>query len=387
MPEEVEIKINDIDNFGNGVSKIDNFVVFIKGVNKDDIVKAKLQKLDKHFAIYEAQDIVNKMCPYYYKCGGCNYLHVSSFEELEMKNNYLHELFKGIKVNDIVSDNDFNYRNKVSLHVVNGKVGYFKDCTNDLVEIDKCVLLSENINKLIGDIKKLNLKNVTKILIREALYTKQLMVVFYGDIKTLEIDSLDCDSVYLNDKLVKGNPYLVEEINGLKYTIFPNSFFQVNTTMMIKLYDKIKEYAGSGEKLLDLYCGTGTIGMYLKDNFTDILGIEIVKDAIKNANINKKLNNISNINFKCGDASIVKNKSFSCVIVDPPRSGLSKIVLNNLISMDTKKIVYVSCNPKTLKRDLEVLSSNYKVVEITPFNMFYKTKEVECCCLLERIDE
>ena len=152
---------------------------------------------------------------------------------------------------------------------------------------------------------------------------------------------------------------------------------------MILLYNKVKEYAGTGNKLLDLYCGTGTIGIYLKDNFKEITGIEINKESILNANINKSLNHINNIHFICGDASILKNDCYDVVIVDPPRSGLSSKVINLLNNLDTKKIVYVSCNPKTLKRDIELLN-NYMLKSIECVNMFNKTKHVECVCLLER---
>ena len=136
--------------------------------------------------------------------------------------------------------------------------------------------------------------------------------------------------------------------------------------------------------MLDLYCGTGTIGIYLKDNFKHIDGIEINKDSIKNANINKKINNIDNISFVCGDASIAKNNNYDVIIVDPPRSGLSKKVINFLNKSNAKKIVYISCNPKTLRRDIDLLN-NYKMVKLEIINMFNKTKHIECITLLENI--
>ena len=151
---------------------------------------------------------------------------------------------------------------------------------------------------------------------------------------------------------------------------------------MIRLYDIIKENS-FGDKLLDLYCGTGTIGIYLKDNFKYILGVEKVKSSIKNAKLNKKLNNIDNIEFLLSDSDKIKD-SFDFVIVDPPRNGLSKTVINNLIEINSKKIIYVSCNPNTLKRDIEMLKEKYDVVEITPVNMFPKTIHIESLMVLER---
>lgn len=149
------------------------------------------------------------------------------------------------------------------------------------------------------------------------------------------------------------------------------------------MYDKAKEYALCGNNLLDLYCGTGTIGIYLKDNFKHIDGIEINKDSIRNANINKKLNNIKNIDFVCGDASIAKNNNYDVIVVDPPRSGLSMKVIDFLNNSSASKIVYISCNPKTLKRDLELLN-RYNMKKIEMINMFNKTKHIECITLFER---
>ena len=211
------------------------------------------------------------------------------------------------------------------------------------------------------------------------------MIVFKGekyDINDI-INHFNITSIYLNDKLIYGESYIIEKIDNIKYSIYPDSFFQVNKDNMKIMYDKAREYAGYGNNLLDLYCGTGTIGIYLKDNFKHIDGIEINKDSIKNANINKKLNNINNINFVCGDASIAKNNNYDVIIVDPPRSGLSKKVIDFLNKSNAKRIVYISCNPKTLKRDIDLLN-NYKMIKLEIINMFNKTKHIECITLLEK---
>ena len=140
---------------------------------------------------------------------------------------------------------------------------------------------------------------------------------------------------------------------------------------MTNIYNKAKEYAGLGNNLIDLYCGTGTIGLWLKDNFKNITGIEINNSSIKNANINKELNNAKNINFKLGDASIINKyiNNIDTILVDPPRAGLSKSVINTLNNSKSNKIVYISCNPKTLKRDIDKLD-NYNIIEISACNMF-----------------
>ena len=149
------------------------------------------------------------------------------------------------------------------------------------------------------------------------------------------------------------------------------------------LYDIVKKYASTGNNLLDLYCGTGTIGIYLSDNFNKVTGIEIVEDAIKNALINKELNNIDNINFICQDAKDLNKGLFDVIVVDPPRKGLTSSLIEKLQEINPQKIVYVSCNPNTLKRDISLLN-NYEVIEITPVNMFPKTQHCEAVCLLTR---
>ena len=173
----------------------------------------------------------------------------------------------------------------------------------------------------------------------------------------------------------------------MKFIISYNSFFQVNTSVMKKLYDKVLEYAAltGSESVLDLYCGTGTIGLYLSKNARDVKGIEVVEDAIKDANINKELNGSSNIEFICGDVSKLVNNNYvaDVVVVDPPRSGLSentrKVILDNMY----ERIVYVSCDPMTLARDLKELSSKYEIKDVCLFDMFANTYHVESVVKLE----
>lgn len=388
----LECLIIDEDNMGNGISKVNNFVIFIKGALKDEKVKIKIITKQKHFGIGELIEVIipspkryEIKCPYYYRCGGCNFLHIKENEELTKKQLFITNLFKEYKVCNIVYDDFYNYRNKVSLHVQDGKIGFFKTNTNSLVEINKCLLISDVMNNLIKKLKDFDLKNITKIVIKEAFYTKEILISFYGSINISDLEKLNkfnIKAVYLNGKLIKYNNNIIEKIGNYKFSINEKSFFQVNTRLMEQLYQKIKEYAGKGNSLLDLYCGTGTIGIFLSDNFKDIVGVEIVKEAIENALYNKNINNINNIKFICGDSKVLKEGSFSCVVVDPPRSGLSKKVIDNIKNINPEKLVYVSCNPLTLKRDLKLLESNFKVLEITPFNMFPRTNNVECCSLL-----
>lgn len=393
LDKEFNVEIIDVDNKGNGVAKIDNIVVFIKGALKNEIVKIKINDVKKRYMIASIIEIIkpsnlrtNVLCPYYNKCGGCKFMHTSLDNEINIKKEFINNLFKEYKINYIDFNYEYNYRNKVTLHIKNGKLGLYKDKTNDLVEIDYCYLLDNRINDVIKELNKYDLSNICEIVIKSTYFTKEIMISIKGKLNDNDFNNIknikNLKSLYINNKLEYGNSYIIEIINNIKYSIYPDAFFQVNTRGMILLYDKIKDYAGSGNSLLDLYCGTGTIGIYLKDNFSKITGIEINNDSIENANINKKLNNINNIEFICNDSSY-NARGYDVLVVDPPRNGLSKKVISNINNNKYSKVIYVSCNPLTLKRDLKFLEDKYVVKEISVLNMFVKTEHVESICMLE----
>jgi 23S rRNA (uracil1939-C5)-methyltransferase len=205
------------------------------------------------------------------------------------------------------------------------------------------------------------------------------MINITGNIKDFDID---CDSLYINNKYIKGEHYLIDEINNYKFTIYPDSFYQVNKEGMINIYNKGLEYLENNNSLLDLYCGTGTIGIWMHNKFNKITGVEINKNSIKNAIINKKINKINNITFICDDAKNIK-ESFDTIIVDPPRSGLNKKVIDYLNNSNCKNVLYISCNPNTLKRDLDLLD-NYEIKNMLCCDMFPRTKHCESIAVLER---
>lgn len=384
-----EVIIESVDDIGNGVTRINNIVVFIPYTLSNEKVKIKIVSISKRFAVGKVIEFITKSdkrcevkCNCYNECGGCNFLHINFNDEISIKINYINKLFN-TNINTVLTNNEYNYRNKATFHIKDGKIGYYSEKTNNIIEINNCLLLDNRINDIYNYLKEHELSTISEVIIR--VTTKDIMIVFKGekyDINDI-INHFNITSIYLNDKLIYGESYIIEEIDNIKYSIYPDSFFQVNKDNMKIMYDKAREYAGYGNNLLDLYCGTGTIGIYLKDNFKHIDGIEINKDSIKNANINKKLNNINNIKFVCGDASIAKNNNYDVIIVDPPRSGLSKKVINFLNKSNAKRIVYISCNPKTLKRDIDLLN-NYKMIKLEIINMFNKTKHIECITLLEK---
>lgn len=393
-----KLKVCDINHQGYGIIRINNRVVFVKNVIPGDIVDIEIIKNYKNYSLGEVVNFVSRSsehddikCKYYGLCGGCQISHIKYKNQLEFKIDKVKNIFnKYLEVNiepKIISVNSYNYRNKVVFHVKDNKIGFYKEGTNELIEIKKCLLLDVRINELIEFFEKLDLTYVEKIMVR--VTKKEIMVVFYGYIDKIDILKDKVDSIILiniKEKLLYGKSYIKEQINDLKFIISYDSFFQINTDAMVKLYDKVLEYSdpSKNDSLLDLYCGTGTIGIYLSKYCKEVLGIEIVDNAIKDANINKELNNIDNISFVCGDVGklISNNYKQDILIVDPPRSGLDKKTRKIILENNYKKIIYVSCDPMTLVRDLSELSINYYIKDITLVDMFPNTYHVESVCLL-----
>ncbi len=385
-----ELTIIDDNHLGNGIAKIDNITVFIPQTIKGDIVRAKIERANKNIAharvikvIKESSKHQKVLCPYYNECGGCDLLHISYEREKELKENYIKKLFKNYNKN-IISLDRSNYRNKVTFHVAHGHLGFYKRETNELVEIKNCLLLEKEINQTIEVLNKINLSNITEITIKKG--TKDILLDIKGkidkkDLNTL-INSKQISSIYQNNKLLYGNKYIKLKLNNIIYNNNNNSFFQVNTKCAKELYDKIKNNVGECESLLDLYCGTGSIGIYVSNEAERITGIEINKDSTICAKENIKENNIKNYEIINSDASNIE-KDYDIVIVDPPRSGLSKKVIEILNGKNTKKIIYISCNPSTLRRDIDLLT-NFKIIDINIFNMFPGTKHIESFVVLER---
>lgn len=386
-----EVNIISNTNLGDGVGRIENKPIYIKNAVSKDKLEVRITRVNKKYLqgeivkiVKESEDRVKPLCPYFPKCGGCTFWNVNITKENEIKENYIKRLFPNVKVNTIISNNEINYRNKVTFHIHNGKLGYYQKNSNNLVIIEECLILNKEINKIKKYLETLDLTKVTEIMIRYSNNYDELLINFKGQLK--DYNNLkkikNIKSIYINNDLVYGNPTIKEKINNLEFLIGPNSFFQINTNMIANLYNSIKNFITPSSSLLDLYCGTGTIGIYLNEYFEHILGIDIVKENIENAFLNKEINKIDNISFQHKDASSIENTYFDVVIVDPPRAGLGEKTKEHLLNINSKIIIYVSCNPNTLKKDIEKLKEKYQLVEITPVNMFPKTEHIECVSLL-----
>lgn len=395
----MQYKIEKLDNFGRGISHINNKIVFISNALEDEVVDATTTYSNKKFDEAKVNEIIEvsrmrikPICPYFDICGGCNLLHMNYDDQLKFKYNKVKDIIfkylkEDIKVNDVIYSNQFNYRNKASFEVKE-KLCYKMRKSTNLVDINYCYLLDKNINDIVHVLNNLNLKNINNITIRTG--EEDIMVIISGNPTQEIIDALKekARSIYVNDKLVYGRSNIVSKIGNYEFFVSDKSFFQVNKYNVKNLYDKVLEYAEltGNENILDLYCGTGTIGIYLSKYAKSVIGIEVNEQAIFDANVNKNKNNIENISFICDTTSNINNivnNDFDVIIVDPPRSGLDKNTINFLINSRAKRIVYVSCDIMTLVRDLNILKQDYDIREITPVDMFPNTYHVECVCVLK----
>lgn len=386
------VKIDKLSHDLRGITKIDNKITFIPKTLPEEVVNIRITKQKKKFndgclttIIEESKDRVKYICPYYDICGGCDTGHILYSKSIMYKKDMVVDIFKrycDMDVDmDIVYDDDniYNYRNKITLRVNDGKLALVGE---SLVNIDYCYLVNDNINKVIGILNGICLDGIDEVIIRG---TDEIMVIIKGNIdndKLIQILKDNVSSIFINGVKVFGNDYVMINVGNYRYAVYPDSFFQVNTKMISRLYDKVLEFAGRGDKLLDLYCGAGTIGIYLANNFNSVRGIEQNESAIKGANLNKGINDIKNISFVCEKASDINEIVEDVVVVDPPRSGLDSTTIKRILDSRIERLIYVSCNPITLARDINILKDKYNLVSMSLFDMFPNTSHAECVCLL-----
>lgn len=405
------------DHSGRGIAKFNRYPIFVPYTLPGELIDVKITKSKKNFAeglpeklITVSKNRVKIPCDYFYACGGCDIMHQKYEDGLKMKHRNLKELLYKfgrinvnlIRINDVVeSDDIFNYRNKVRFHVLDNNIGFYKNKTKDLININNCKIVNESFNKVIKTIKKdLKDSGISEITLRCGEYTDEIMVIFKTNknIDKKMIDALiknnkNVKSIYqlkLNKyKLLHGEAYIHDKLLDKTFRISPNSFFQINTKQAEKLFNKVLKYIDDKDKnILDLYCGIGVISIIVSNNKRNIIGVDIVDNAIKDANYNKNLNNVKNVEFISEDVSnvlpVIKmaKKQLDVIILDPPRTGIDKESIKLINELLPKKLIYISCNPVTLARDLKELKENYDIREITPFDMFPLTHHVESVSLL-----
>ena len=439
---------------GEGIGRIDNYPIFIKGALKDEKVKIKIIKVNKNYGFGKLMEIINPskartnaICSIYQRCGGCNLQHMSYEEQLKFKKSRVEDClrkiggFKDLKVEDTLGmEEPFRYRNKVMLPI--GKednkaiVGFYAPRSHNIIDMDMCHIQHEEGDKVVEIIKYwMNIYNidayneedfskealrgkVRHIMVRKGYNTGEIMVVIVTSSNILphkeellalltknikEIKSIiqninsKATNVVLGDKSITlwGEDTIKDYIGQFHFNISPLSFFQVNSIQTEILYKKALEFAAlTGEEVVfDAYCGTGTISLFLSKKAKKVYGVEIVPQAIDNAKINARENEVTNTEFIVGEAEKViptmvqQNIYADVIVVDPPRKGCGKELLDAIGIMKPKTVVYVSCDPSTLARDLGILGEKgYKVEKVQPVDMFPFTSHVETVVRLHRKD-
>ncbi len=397
----MNIEVVKFDDLGRGIGYLNNKIIFIPKSVPGDIVNVKITKEKKKYYEGQITEIIkyskkriSPKCPFFLQCGGCDLMHISLSDTLEYKlakmNNIFLKNHLNYEIKEIIkSFSPYYYRNKVSLKIDNYQVGYFTSSTHDLIPITKCYLATKEINNLIKDFSLFSIKN-GNITIR-ANYNNDLLINITSSNELCNLDKLinkyKIVGIIKNNKLIYGDNYFIEKINDFLFKVSYDAFFQVNPFICSELFNLISKYTSNSLKVLDLYCGVGTLGFVASKNAKQVLGVEINELAIQDANFNKKLNNINNISFVCADTKVILDRitnEFDTIILDPPRSGINIHVLDKIITEKISKIIYVSCNPETLGRDLVMLSKYYSIEEVKLLDMFPNTQHVESICLLNR---
>ena len=423
---------------GEGIAKINNFTIFIPGAMKGEKVKILIVKVLTSYAYGKIIEILNKSekrvevdCQTYKRCGGCNLRHIAYDETLDIKRNIVQNLVdktlkNKIEVSKVLGmGNPYHYRNKAQFPIGIGKdgkrvIGVFANRTHEIIPMQKCFIQDEQVESIAKFIYDFAIKNnisvydektgkgsLRHIVIKIGKQTQEIMVVLVVNGTTLEKEEIlvkelikefsniktvvknintKNTNVILGDKNVNlyGEGYITDILGDYTFKISPLSFYQVNPVQAEALYNIGVEEANisKDDTVFDLYCGVGTISIFMSKYAKKVYGIEIVEEAIKMAKENAKINNVKNTEFI---SDLINRKKIipDIIMLDPPRKGLDKISIENILKIKPKKLVYISCNPASLVRDLSLLEAEYNIYKIRPVDMFPFTSSVECVAVLK----
>jgi len=431
----IAVAASDYNEQAFAVCKNEGFVVFVKDMMIGEVAEINIEKVSErhaygriHKLVDPSKDRVVPRCPLASKCGGCQIQHMSYEAQLDFKKKHVTSLFKrnlNLDIDPVIHgmDDPWFYRNKtqVPFDVTKRTIdyGFYRSHTHDILPFTTCYIQSDESNSILLDIKRFYDASAIKpnalrtVLIKKAFSTGELMVVFVSRKDSLPnqkqlLEELTRDhpmikSFVINvntreDNVVLGDTYIpltkqtviTDTLGGLKFEISAASFFQVNPIQAAVLYESALSVAKVGPKdtVLDLYCGIGTIALLAASKAKKVIGVEIVKDAIEDASRNAALNGISNVEWIQADAgkaveTLIENKTkIDVLVVDPPRKGLDETTRKAILTLKAPKVVYVSCDPGTLVRDLKILSELYSIEKIELTDMFPQTVHVESAVLL-----
>lgn len=424
---EITLEITDVSPDGAGVGFIDNMAVFAPFSVIGETVRVKILKVNKTYAFGKVTEVLKPSdyrknetdCDVFPKCGGCVFRHLEYEGELEVKQKIVANAFRKFEIDIepiLECKNVDGYRNKVQYPVrtIDNRpsFGFFASNSHILVQHKKCLLQEDIFYDTAKKIIDFCIKNhiepyneadnsglLRHISIRKGHYSNELQVCLvlryacrvFDKLKIPHVININRKktNVIFGDKTI-GDGRITDTVCGNKVILSPESFYQVNTPQAENLYKIAKDFSGVTEEdtVLDLFCGSGTISMYLAKSAKKVIGIEIDKCAVDNAKENAELNGIKNIDFICADLADYKLKeACDIVILDPPRKGITPENARRIVLLEPKRIVMISCNPITAARDCENFGAlGYGTVRIKPVDMFPRTKHIECVILLEKID-
>ena len=439
----VDIVDNGFD--GEGIAKVNDFTIFVKGALKGEKIKVLIVKVLSSYAFGKIIEIIEESsnrviadCTTYKRCGGCSLRHIDYNETLKIKQNSVQSLVnKSLKDKVEVErtlgmQNPFHYRNKLQYPIGQNKngepvMGVFANRTHEIIPVDKCMIQNKTAETVAKEIFKFIKENnisiynektnqglIRHLIIKIGVKTNELMCILvingkklpkenklvetitakYKNIKSIvkNINTKNTNVILGQDNInMYGNGYIQDVLGKYIFNISPMSFYQVNPIQAEKLYNMGIERANLNKNdiVFDLYCGIGTISLFMAEHVKKVYGVEIVKEAIDMAKENAQINNVNNTEFISGDVEkvlddLINNKKIvpNVVIVDPPRRGLDNTSINNILKIKPQRLVYISCNPATLVRDLAKLENNYNIKSIKPVDMFPYTSHVECVAVL-----
>ncbi len=432
----------DLTHDALGVTRLpDGYTVFVEDLLKGEKAVIEVTHRKSKYGFGKVVEKITRSpyrqapkCKHFYECGGCELMHMDYDVQVAFKKYRLENMVKKLDkdpsiVDDIISMvNPYYYRNKVEIKFSQGEkgveAGFFKSKTHKVVNLEECYVMQKHtfevftlIRNLINEFKFTAYNEETdkglfkSLVIRESSKYKEIVLLFnltsdsfenekefiekivsnYPEVKGIGFTNSKDESSFSEDKIrvVFGRPYLMEDLLGNKFEIGFRSFFQVNTVQAERLFKQAIQYANlnTSDKVIDAYCGIGSIALSLAKKVFKVFGIEVVKPAIIDARKNAKINGIKNAFFEVGVAEKViqkwKDYRFNAIFIDPPRKGCDKTFIKALVDMKTPKIIYISCNPATLARDLELLiKGGYNLEKVTPVDMFPQTSHVESVSLL-----
>ena len=387
------MQIDDLGMNGEGIAHENKRAVFVPFYLPGEVVEnGELLK--------KSEFRITPVCPYFKTCGGCHLQQLKYDETLKFKEDKIKNIFKKFKIKVKVlpcepSPKIYNYRNKLTLKCDGEKLGLYKINTHEVVDIAECKISSNEINRAIKIIREINLNNVREIILQN--YLNNILITFkiidknYNNIiplkdKLKEFKSYGIFVEYKNNTIFQmGEKYILKEEFNIKYPFTNNSFYQINDEVKNIIYSDILANISTSDKVLDAYSGSGLLSACMARKAKLVTGVEIVPSATQNANKLKELNGLKNLQNINGDfvKELIYKINFNVCVLDPPRAGVNREAIELIMKKRPQKVIYLSCNPATLARDLCLFCEHYNISSLKPYDMFPNTHHVETLAVLE----